>query len=46
MADAQEELVLIELAKRDFYFFCRYMFFKQFGYKWQQAAHHQIIRNQ
>ena len=27
----------------DFYWFCRHMFFKQRGYEWQQAKHHQMI---
>lgn len=30
-------------AHEDFYFFSRYMFFKQRGYKWLQSEHHQLI---
>lgn len=44
--DNSEDLIAIELAKKDFYFFCRFMFHKQFGYKWQQADHHKVICDQ
>lgn len=46
MDNAEEKQIAIELAKNDFYFFARYMFFSQFGYKWQQAPHHKIVCDQ
>lgn len=36
------EAAIIE-AHEEFHFFCRYMFFKQRGYKWIKGDHHQII---
>ncbi len=46
MDNQEEQIIARELAKKDFYFFARYMFFKQFGYKWQQAPHHKVICDQ
>ena len=43
---SDKNVVINELAREDFYFFCRYMFRKQYGYKWQQAPHHEIICHQ
>lgn len=39
----EEKQIECALAKKDFYFFVRRIFFAQYGYKWQQAPHHKII---
>lgn len=31
------------LAEEDFYFYCRHMFLKRRGYKWNRARHHKMI---
>lgn len=41
-----EDEVAIQLAKKDFYFFARYMFFQEYGFQWEQAPHHKIICDQ
>lgn len=43
--DAEKLQIASDLAYEDFYFFLRWMFLRQRGYKWQKADHHQIIAN-
>jgi len=42
-AEEKELAVLRDLVRKDYYFFARYMFKKRHGFKWQHAAHHQLV---
>ena len=42
LTDKEKQAARI-LARKDLYFFSRYMFYTQKGYAWQQSPHHQII---
>lgn len=39
----QHRWVASQLARADFYFFCRWMFLRRNRYNWQKADHHQIL---
>ena len=42
LTDKEKQAARI-LARKDLYFFSRYMFYTQKGYAWQQSPHHKII---
>ena len=42
---ATEIAVAAEMARKDFYFFSRWMFLRRKGYAWRRARHHALIAN-
>ncbi len=39
----EQEMVASDMARRNLYYFARWMFLKRRGYEWQRAPHHKLI---